>query len=211
MHARLLRPALTAGLLGVLATAGLAGAAPAPVCKLVNDVKGDGTGFVFTDTDYLPNDPNLDLISGDIATSGKLITAVIRTDELALSDPNSPTGRAYYANFMVGGAQLFLSAALDGAGAASFSGGFTETRRTSLGEATGVVDPAKKEVRITAPVSLFAEKAAIKDGVKILDLNLLAQRYVGQRGVGGLTPSADEALGGKTYTAGAKSCVVVGK
>lgn len=74
-----------------------------------------------------------------------------------------------------------------------------------------MVDPAKKEVRITAPVSLFAEKAAIKDGVKILDLNLLAQRYVGQRGVGGVTPSADEALGGKTYTAGAKSCVVVGK
>lgn len=72
MRARLLRPALTAGLLGVLATAGLAGAAPAkPVCNLVQDVKGDGTGFLLTDQDYLPNNSNLDLISGDIATDAR--------------------------------------------------------------------------------------------------------------------------------------------
>lgn len=212
MRARLLRPVLAAGLLGLLATAGLAGAAPAkPVCNLVQDLKGDGTGFVFTDEDYLPNNPQLDLISGDIATQGKTITAVIRTDQLALSDANSPTGRAYYANFLVGEAQLFLSAALDGAGAATFTGGFTETRRTSLGAATGVIDVAKKEVRISAPLSLFAEKAKITNGTKIQDLNLLAQRYVGHRSAGGATPSADDALGGKTYVAGAKSCVAVGK
>ena len=211
MRARLLRPALAAGLLGLLTTAGLAGAAAKPSCNLVTDPKGDGTGFVFTDEDYLPNDPQLDLVSGDIATAGKTITAVIRLDELALSDPSSPTGRAYYANFAVGDAQLFLSAALDGAGAATYSGGFTETRRTSLGEATGVVDVAKKEVRISAPVSLFAEKAKIANGVKILDLNLLAQRYIGNRSAGGATPSADEAVGGRTYVAGSASCVAVGK
>ena len=104
---------------------------------------GDGTGFLLTDQDYLPNNPNLDLVSGDVATKGGRITAVIRLDAFALSDSAAPTGRAYYANFAVGDAQLFLSASLDGAGLASFSGGSTDTRRTSLGAATGVLDVAK--------------------------------------------------------------------
>lgn len=211
MRTRTLRPALAAGLLGVLATAGLAGAAPAkPSCNLVQDVKGDGTGFVFTDQDYLPNDANLDLVSGDIATDAKTITAVIRTDALALSDPNSPTGRAYYANFAVAGKQLYLAVRLDATGAGTFSGGYIENTRQGLGAATGVVDVEKKEVRISAPLSLFASQAVIKPGTKIADLNLLAQRYIGVAGPGA-TPSADEAVGGKVYTAGSTSCVVVGK
>ena len=210
MRARLLRPALAAGLLGVLATAGLAGAAPAPACNLVQDAKGDGTGFVFTDEDYLPNDANLDLISGDIASNAKTITAVIRTDALAMSDPGAPTGRAYYANFTVGGKELYLAVRLDASGNGTYTGGFIDGRRQNLGDATGVLDVAKKEVRISAPVSLFAAQAAIKPGTKITDLNLLAQRYIGVAGPGA-TPSADAAEGGKTYTAGARSCVVVGK
>lgn len=211
MRARLLRPALAAGLLGLLATAGLAGAAPAkPSCNLVQDPKGDGTGFVFTDEDYLPNDPNLDLISGDIASNAKTITAVIRTDALAMSDPAAPTGRAYYANFTVGGTELFLAVRLDASGNGTYNGGFIDGRRQNLGAATGVVDVAKKEVRISAPLSLFASQAVIKPGTKIADLNLLAQRYIGVAGPGA-TPSADAAVGGKVYTAGGKSCVVVGK
>ena len=211
MRAHLLRTATVLGALGLIAGAGLAGAAPKPVCNLVTDAEGDGTGFVMTDMDYLPNDPNLDLVSGDVATKGRTITAVIRTAELALSDPMSPTGRAYYANFSVGGTELYLSAALDGSGAASYSAGYIDTTRQGLGAVTGVVDPAKKEVRISAPVAIFSAQAKIKDGTKILDLNLLAQRYVGDRAAGGATPSADDASGGKTYTAGAPSCVVVGK
>ena len=205
------RPALALALLPVLLAAGAASGAPKPVCNLVTDATGDGTGFLMTDQDYLPNDPNLDLVSGDVATKGRTLTAVIRTAELALSDSASPTGRAYYANFTVGGVELFLSAALDGAGAATYSGGYIDTTRQSLGTVTGVVDVAKKEVRIHAPVSLFAEQAKIKDGVKITDLNLLAQRYVGDRSAAGVTPSADEAVGGKSYSAGAPSCVAVGK
>lgn len=209
-----LRPVLALGVCAALAAAtGVAAAAPkaAPVCNLVTDAKGDGTGFLFTDADYLPNDANLDLVSGDIASTAKVITAVIRTDALDLSDSAAPTGRAYYANFTVDGVDLFLSAALDGAGAATYSAGYIDTTRTSLGAVTGVVDTKKKEIRITAPVSIFAEQATIKPGKRVLDLNLLAQRYVGNRSVGGATPSADEALGGKAYTAGSPSCVVPGK
>lgn len=211
-----LRPVLALAVCASVVAGGAAVAAPKkpavkPACNLVVDVKGDGTGFVFTDASYLPNDANLDLISGDIASNAKTVTAVIRTDALTLSDSSSPTGRAYYANFTVGEVALHLSAALDGSGEATYSAGFTETRRKSLGEATGVIDVAKKEIRISAPLSIFAEKAAIKPGTKITDLNLLAQRYVGNRSVGGVTPSADAAEGGKTYVAGAPSCVAVGK
>lgn len=215
MSVSLLRPAVAVLVVSSFIAAGAASAAPkakiAPVCNLVQDTKGDGTGFLLTDQNYLPNDPQLDLVSGDIASDAKSITAAIRTDALALSDSNAPTGRAYYANFVVGEAKLFLSVALDGAGAATYSAGFTATRRTSLGEVTGVLDTANKEIRITAPLSIFADKAVIKPGTKIADLNLLAQRYIGNRAAGGATPSADEALGGKIYTAGAPSCVVPGK
>jgi len=211
-----IRSAAALGLISALALSGVAQAAPKPkpkpapaappVCNLVMDTKGDGTGFLLTDQNYLPNDPQLDLVSGDIASDAKTVTAAIRTDALALSDSSAPTGRAYYANFVVGEAKLFLSVALDGAGAATYSAGFTETRRTSLGEVTGVLDMAKKEIRITAPLSIFGDKAKITPGTKIVDLNLLAQRYVGNRAAGGVTPS-----GGKVYTAGAPSCVVPGK
>jgi hypothetical protein len=210
MRVRLLTAvAVCAALTG--GSAALAAPAAKPACNLVQDEKGDGTGFVQTDQDYLPNDPNLDLVSGDIASTAKVITAVIRTDAQSLSDTSAPTGRAYYANFTVGAVELFLSAALDEAGAATYSAGYIDTTRTGLGAVTGTVDVAKKEVRITAPISIFAEQASIKPGTKITDLNLLAQRYVGNRSVGGATPSADEALGGKTYVSGSRSCVVVGK
>ena len=207
------RSLLALSLTAVVAAAGAAVAAPKakPVCNLVLDAKGDGTGFLMTDADYLPNDPNLDLVSGDIASTAKQVTAVIRTDALDLSDSASPTGRAYYANFLVGEAELFLSAALDGAGAATFSAGYVDTTRKSLGAVTGVVDTKKKEIRITAPTSIYAEHATLKPGTKILDLALLAQRYVGHRSAAGVTPSADEATGGKSYVAGSPSCVTVGK
>ena len=211
MRARLLTAVAVCA--GLAAATGVATAAPKakPVCNLVQDEKGDGTGFVQTDQDYLPNDPNLDLVSGDIASTAKVITAVIRTDAQALSDTSAPTGRAYYANFTVGAVEMFLSAALDGTGAATYSAGYIDTTRKGLGAVTGTVDVAKKEVRITAPISIFAEQAAIKPGTKITDLNLLAQRYVGNRSVAGVTPSADEAIGGKAYVSGAPSCVVPGK
>ncbi|MCA1711190.1 MAG: hypothetical protein LC789_05935 [Actinobacteria bacterium] len=207
-----IRTAVVLSLAATVVAGGAAVAAPkaAPSCNLVTDAKGDGTGFLLTDMNYLPNDRNLDLVSGDVAATAKTITAVIRTDALDLKDSDAPTGRAYYANFTVDGVELFLSAALDGAGGATYSGGYIEGRRTRLGEATGVLDTKAQEIRISAPVSLFAEKAPIKPGKKVLDLNLLAQRYVGDRSAGGVTPSADEATGGKAYVVGAPSCAKVG-
>lgn len=215
MRARLLRPALAAGLLGVLATAGLAGAAPAakPVCNLFTDAKDDGTGFLLTDRNYLPNDPQLDILSGDVASNGKTITAVLRLADLQASDSSAPTGRTYYVNFGVGEVELNLSAAVDSDGSATFAAGFQDTAsRAGLGAATGVLDLAKKEVRIHAPLSIFKDKAALKAGSRIDYVEGLAQRYVGNRTAGrGITPSADATDPGRSYSIGARSCVAVGK
>lgn len=200
-------------LAAVTVGAALTGAASANTgaCNLLTDNKGDAGGFLVTDPQPLPSNPQLDIVSADIASDAKSITAVVRLDALTTTDSMAPTGRTYYVNFFVGEKQLFLAAALDSAGAAEFSAGHIATTRSTLGPATGVVDTANKQVRITAPISQFAAQAVIKPGVKITDLNALAQRYIGQRGVGGATPTADTAAGGSPYVAGSKSCVKVGK
>lgn len=213
MRARLLRPVLLTSAVALVATAGVSGAAAKPVCNLVTDPKGDGTGFVLTDRNYLPNDPQLDIVSGDVASDGKTITAVLRLADLQLTDNAAPTGRTYYVNFGVGEVELNLSAAVEPDGSATYSAGFQDTAsRAGLGAATGVIDVAKKEVRISAPLSIFAEKVKLKSGSKLDYVEGLAQRYIGNRTAGrGVTPSADATDPGKGYTVGAPSCVVVGK
>ena len=213
MRAALIRTFTVAGAVALVAGAGLAGAAPKPVCNLVTDPQGDGTGFVLTDRNYLPNDPQLDIVSGDVASNGKTITAVLRLADLQLTDNAAPTGRTYYVNFGVGEVELNLSAAVEPDGSATYNAGFQDTAsRAGLGAATGVIDVAKKEVRIHAPLSIFAEKVKLKSGSKLDYVEGLAQRYVGNRTAGrGVTPSADATDPGKGYTVGAPSCVVVGK
>jgi hypothetical protein len=204
----------------LLATSVVAGgaayAAPrkvAPVCNLFTDPAGDGTGFLLTDQNYLPNDPQLDIVSGDVASDGKTITAVLRLSALDKTDSNAPTGRTYYVNFGIGDVELNLSAALDQDGGVTYQAGFQDTAsRAGLGAVTGVLDLAKKEVRIHAPLSIFAEKLPLKAGTKLEYVEGLAQRYVGNRTAGrGVTPSADATDPGKAYTIGAPSCVVPGK
>ncbi len=184
-----------------------------PVCNLFTDAKDDGTGFVLTDQNYLPNDPQLDIISGDVASNGKVITAVLRLADLKATDTSAPTGRTYYVNFGVGEVELNLSAALDADGVATYGAGFQDTAgRAGLGAVTGVIDLAKKEVRIHAPLAIFGEKAPLKAGSKLDYVEGLAQRYVGNRTVGrGVTPSADATDPGLGYTIGAPSCVIPGK
>ena len=209
---RMLRPALAVALVASVTAAGAAGAATKPkvkpVCNLVTDAAGDANGFVVTDTGLPvpPSDDNLDIVSADVASNAKVITAVIRLKALG-SDSTAPAGSTVYFNFSVNGAEQYLNADLDGKGGATYTfGDFTGASggRTKIGDATGVLDAAKKEIRISAPVSGFKE--TIKPGTKLTDLNALAQRLFVV-----FTPSADSAEGSKVYAAGATSCVVPGK
>jgi len=204
---------------GVLAVSGVAAeAAPKkqkpkpPVCNLVTDAKGDADDISAAE-DVGPNSPALDILSADIATDATNITAVLRVDKLTKNDSTSPLGNAWYVYFSGNGPELYLSGVLTPTGE-SFSAGYVDTTRMSLGAATGVFDTDKSEIRVTAPLAIFAPQAVIKPGSKLSTLNALTQRYVGAAAAGfsrGVTLSADTAEGGKSYVAGSRSCVAVGK
>lgn len=217
MKSSSVRPALALVLCASVVAAGAASAAPAkrkpapgkPPCNALVDPAADATGFVVT-PGPVPNDSNLDIVSGDLGADAKTITAVLRMTDLAASDSNAPTGRNYVILFTAGDKELYLGAALDSSGAGTFSAGYVATRRTRLGDATGVVDTAKKEIRISAPLSVFADQAQLKPGMKLTDLNAYSQRFIGASGTG-LTPTSDVAEGGKPYVVASASCVVPGK
>lgn len=207
---KLVRPVVAVVVGAGLVLAGSAGAAvkKPPVCNLVTDPAGDANGFVVTGTP-LPSDDFLDIVSADIASDAKNLTAVIRLKAVG-ADSTAPTGGTVYFNFTIGDSKSYVAAVLDGKGGATFSAGdFTGTPgRKQLAEATGFVDAKTKEIHITAPANTWS--ASIKSGVKLSALGVLAQRYIGGAGVG-FTPTADDSVSEKIYTAGTKSCVTPGK
>lgn len=192
-----------------LVAVGTAGAATKtkPVCNLVTDPAGDANGFVLTGTP-LPSDDNLDILSADIASNTKKVTALVRLKALG-TDATAPTGGTIYFNFAFGDEKAYLSAVLDGKGGASFTAGHatgTPAQRHSLGGADGFVDTAAHTVRITAPINMW--DTPIAKGTKLSTFDVLAQRFLGTTTTGGATPTADEATSTAVYTAGAVSCVV---
>ena len=200
MTARALRLAVTAATGLSLLAAGGALAAPKPVCNLVSDPTGDVT---------LPS-AALDVVSADIATDAKSLTGVIRVAKLANSDGTAPTGFAYNFRFKVAGdpTQFYLlaSSVPSPIGQTTFEyGTISLNRLTPLGEAKGVLDLAKSEVRVTAPTSLGSVK--VKPGTKLVDLQAITQRRFVV-----LLSSADSTVidEKKTYTAGTPSCVKPG-
>ena len=65
---------------------------PKPVCNLVKDLKSDATDNG-TNAVKTPNDPNLDIVTADVASNSKTVTGVIRLTALALRSPARWTGR----------------------------------------------------------------------------------------------------------------------
>ena len=213
-----------------LLLAGYAGTATAasakPVCNLVSDPSGDAN------LSGVPGGAGDDIVSADIATDAKTLTGVVRMAGLAANDPEWLNGRAYFAEFTAPGSAdvLFVQARAYPTGTI-WSYGYSGVDPTSgintsytLGPATGVIDEAKKEVRISAPLKGFIDgaKAKIGPGTKLKGLGARVYRQGGQ-GLGpsqevggtrvplsGLNVLLDDAVGG-TYVMGTRSCVVVGK
>ncbi len=203
-----LRPVLAASLVGAVALAGGAVAAPAkpkakPVCNLVKD----GTG----DAEIVSRQAALDIVSGDIASDAKKITAVMRLDGTPSGgNPQAAGGTRYYFSFSVPGAEhaQYLSALVPFAGQPSFRTGqivADGTRRTFTNDSEPVTGSIKgKQLTITAPVSAFAERGRIKPGTKLSGLTAETFALVGV-----FLISVDDASG-KTYVSGTPSCVKPG-
>lgn len=196
-------------------------ATPRPSCDLVTDPSGD----VMLSAPGVDNG-DYDIRSADVATDARRVTAVIRLSSLAPEDAMSPAARDYEFDFTANGHSFGLMASLLTGGASfeavvyavSPAGGRTGT---DLGAISGVVDTTRHEVRMTAPLSLFAPYASFKQ-TYLEQLTVGSARAVGQNGT--TTPDGrvtvgpqstamvvDDASSSARYTPGARSCVRVGK
>lgn len=217
---RLARPALALALIGSLAGAGAASAAvakPKPVCNLVTDATGDAPTNVATDA----QDDNFDIVSVDIASDKNNITAVLRLKALAATSTNSPEGINWGVNFEVEGTTFTMAAHSGPTGSIIYDASYQGATGGSIygPGVTGAFDTTKKEVRITAPLSLFAEQADIRKGTKITGIVGSTAHEVA---VPDPTPliggelftfayyGVDETEGGKDYVGETASCVKVG-
>jgi hypothetical protein len=204
---------LASGLSAGAASAAVRKAKPTPpTCLLVKDDAGDASGVS-------DNDDQLDILSADIASDAKLVTAVIRlAADPAGVDPQAPLSKGYYFAFDVAGLDrpLYMSASVSPTTGNSFSWGTIDpsangTTRTKAGAATGTI--ANKEIHITVPVADLASKGKVNPGSKISGLTVDAYWVAGSPGPGvsgGFLEAGDNATG-KSYIAGAKSCVTPGK
>jgi hypothetical protein len=205
--------------------AGQAVAGPTHVCRVIPDVRGDA-GYrpldPASETELAPGTSDDDLLSGDVASDGRRLTAVWRMGRVATPDPVAPMGRAYTLVFSVQSrGSWFLAARTFPTGPqyvyGEYLGGVTSPFHLRvLGEARGRLDPSRGLVVVDAPASAFA--GGLRRGAVLRALQASVSRWVGQgivpaREVGGLDVPLtgvglpfDNAKGGH-YVVGSRSCV----
>ena len=233
---RLARVTPYAAAVALLALSPAALAAPKS-CNLLVDPRGDDHATsdhtTTPQTEDVYDSSDLDVVSADVATNAKYLTAVVRTTTLQESDPESPTGRMWQLMFVVGEQRYVMSAMLapDGSRGAVYretadyeEGGYGATAGEGIGPAAVSFDFKRREVRMTAPLSLFAPYASISKGRVIRNLDVWTFHFYGTGGGrvetpvadwvvdwggGGFAHSVDHGAGTKSYVAGSPSCVAV--
>ena len=188
--------AATAVLAGLAVPMAASAARQHETCNLVTDPTGDTQGPT-------PDDPQqLDLTGGDIAANDHELTVVIRLAALAGEQPTDTAGRIYDFYFTVGTTDFLAQARLltggddfeafkgdvqedaaGGGGASSYSG---------IGAMAGIVDTAHKQIRMSAPLSVFTPFARF-DNAPMKDLGAGA---FWARGVGTPSSSGPVTVGG---------------
>ena len=208
------------------------GALAAPkACKLVRDERDDVIGTVdFAPTNRFYGDTDLDILSADVATNAKYVTAVVRPATLRADNTQSPLGRMWQLWFSVEGKTFSLSAvaAPDGevAQLAYEAAPGEVVSVVGLGRVSLTLDYQRREVRMTAPVSRFAPHASMRRGQVISDLVVHTYKHYGvsgqdQQGLpendapdlanSGVATGADTARSTRRYVAGSPSCVTPGR
>ncbi len=207
---RVTRPALCLALAASVVASGAANAAakkpaPKPVCNLITDDAGDAG--VVTGQD------GMDILSADVASNAKIVTAVIRLKAAPKqSNPEAPGGTIYYLKFLAPGSDnpQYFTASVPFSGAITYATGEVTTtggQHVSNDDAAGsAVGSIKGSIlTITAPVNGFS-RVSLKPGQKLSELTAEVRVLIGAAGTGSLV-LADDAAGVKPYVAGALSCV----
>ena len=215
----------------VAAVAPVADAAPKPkpACMTITDPKGDTFAVRSQDQQgaYGPQEDALDITSADLASDGKVVTAVIRLAKLSRAIQTSPQGFTVGIDFRIGVSDsvVRLQGVLVQGGdrfevASKAFDALPNTPMTFVGDATGVVDEKAGEVRIHAPAAMLEPYGPVKAGAKLTPNE--AESATAARGVPAITttpgqpmstrgPFADIAAAGKFVLVGAPSCVKPGK
>ena len=240
------RAVVIAGLVTVVAIGGTANAAghkakhkSAPVCNLVTDPAGDSTFDVSLGlaASAMPQDPSGDILSADISSDAKSVTAVIRVKNIAAPAAPWPGAHFYMLSWTVPGhdTPVYLGGVVDPNPAAGtvFGPQFVFGDGGSFGPSgallyynidstavKGTVDTAKNTLTLSVPISAISKFGKFTPGNTFSGLTASSQALVNGPvlptnlpAVGGSIAwgwSEDTANGTKNYSAGAPSCVKPG-
>jgi hypothetical protein len=167
-----------------------------------------------------------DLRSADIATDARQLTVAIRLAGLSAEDTKAFVGRVYEFDFAANGNTFELIGALLTGGtdfeAYVVSHDVNGSGRTGdgLGQISGVVDVAHRQLRMTAPLRLFAPYANFRQtAIDHLDVTSAQAQgeWVATPPDGQVTVSqsnavvVDEATSSARYVPGQRSCLAVGR
>lgn len=208
MSVRLARPGLALAAVAAVSFAGVAQAAPATkaVCNQVVDDKDDA--------EIITSQPGMDIVSADIASDAKQLSAVIRlAGKPNTTNPEAVGASRYYFEFLAPGSEnpQYLQASIAfGTGTATFrsgeitpsANGSTFTNDAVNDGVTGKVDG--DVITINAKLSALT-RIKTPVGTKIKGLTVETFSLVGV-----LLVPVDEALSNKPYVAGSATCVKLG-
>lgn len=211
----------------LLAVSVLAGTTPALAapgkvsCPLLRDDEGDVQKLPGTESLPDERDAQLDILSADIRADSKQVTVVIRLRDLEAPDPTDPNGLSYEFDFTAKEQTFFVTALLVTGGNAfrvyAQDGqveqqGSSARSGTAVGSASGTFDLRRHEVRMTAPLSVFASKVPLTSGTALFDLAAWSWRangvYVSDpEQFAAVAENADNVLDKKaSYRVGQPSC-----
>ena len=198
------RPVVALALTTALAGLGTLPSASAAVpCDLVKDPMGDAV--------VLTDQPGMDIVSADMATTAKTVTMVIRLAAPPNTiNPEAVGGTRYYFEFVAPGSAnpQFLRANIDfGTGALTATSGEKTPSATGSSYSNDPANPditAKidgKVLTMTAPLAALTRvKPVLGKKLRNITVSSFAR-------AGAFILLADEAMTTKTYVAGSKNCV----
>ena len=198
-----------------LATPGVAGQKRA--CMLVRDVAGDATDQPGLAVPGI-NQPDLDIVSADVASDPRAVTTVVRVQDLGTALDAAGRRTQYRFSFHLGAYGDVVTYAYRGVDGEKFhvtvpteGEGTTKT----LLPATGVFDVARSEVRVTIPLQQASGNRKIRRPTYISELAAATFRGVGPvagvAGSIGVSTGVDTASSTSRYVVGSPSCVQVGR
>jgi hypothetical protein len=193
-----------------------ASAGTSPSCMLIRDPAGDATDQPSLSVPGV-NQPDLDIVSADVASDERVTTTVIRVQRLGTALEAAGRRNQYRFSFYLGGygdVDTVAYRSVDGEQfAVTLPAEGADMTRAVL-PATGTFDVARNEVRVTIPLMQASGHRNVRKQTYFTRLAAdtfrgfgAAGNSLGLAGGLGLATGVDHASSGNRYLAGSPSCV----